>query len=284
MSLKNILAAVGTAALTIGLATSGAFADAPPAAPKKKAAAPAKAAPAAEPARESHDRPHVGNWGGLYFGVNGGWYSADANWNFPTPSDSTTNASTSVDGALLGGHVGIQHQWGRIVAGVEATWSGTGIFGRESSDAHCGFPLRFQDACEFRKVDSIWTVGPRLGVAQDNWLFYVTGGFASGLVHTQIRFGSTTTPPPANQSVVHSAASRNDGYFIGGGVEWKLHDRWIFGLEYVHVALDSELHAVIPNVATFLDRRVDADIDIIRARLSFKLGRDDHAAAAAPMK
>ncbi|MGB7991751.1 MAG: hypothetical protein WCF44_20285, partial [Candidatus Methylophosphatis roskildensis] len=76
MTFKTGLAAVGTAVLAVGMLAATAFADAPPAASKKKAYA-------AEPAKaESYDRPHVGNWGGLYAGVNLGWINGDVDRDY----------------------------------------------------------------------------------------------------------------------------------------------------------------------------------------------------------
>ena len=276
MSMKTLLAAVGTAALTIGLATGGALADAPPAAPKKKAAAPAaaKAAPA-EPARaESYERPQIGNWGGLYFGANVGYAWGDLDANFPVQNQTgVQDASVSVNGGILGGHVGIQHQWGRIVVGLEGSYSGSEPFGDLRSRGSC---LNGARECE-GSVNSIFTVGPRIGLAQDNWLFYATGGWASGLVHTN-------TYNPASGNRLTDTVARHDGWYIGGGIEWKLHDRWIAGIEYIHVALDTERHEFPPGTFNVSTRDVDGDVDIIRARLSYKFGRDDHAPADAPMK
>jgi outer membrane immunogenic protein len=248
----KVLAALGAALLAGSILASPAIADGMPA--KKAKAAPAKA--------HVEERPHIGNWGGLYFGANVGVALWDTEWKDPYNNPPYANHSNDDANGFIGGHIGIQHQFGRIVVGVEASYSGTGPFGHDWQGKDCVYGAPPPMVCQDR-VNSLFTVGPRLGLAHDHLLFYVTGGFASATFSSRVYY------PNTNSEYAYSA--RHDGWFIGGGVEWAIHDRWVLGLEYLHADFDKEAHDY--------DRHVDGDIDVIRARLSFKLGRKEHVEA-----
>jgi outer membrane immunogenic protein len=223
------------------------------------------------------------NWGGLYFGANVGWMGADVDWRFLTPSPtSPTAVSHNYDNGILGGHVGIQHQFGMFVIGIEAAYSGTGAFGQNRKETNCAFINPFTvERCDTRAVDSLFTIGPRFGWAPNSkWLVFLNGGFASARIETQLR---TLDPVAFNGPEVFASASRrHDGWYIGGGVEHALTPNWILGLEYQRVGLGAQTHCganflnrdcLPPSSSAEFLRRIDADIDIVRARVSYKIGR-----------
>ena len=263
MHKMKVLAALGMALLAGCVLTTPVVADGMPAARKAKAV-------------EVDERPAIGNWSGLYFGVNAGVAWSDIKQDFRTYDPEVYgfhNVKNDDSNGLLGGHIGLQHQWGRFVVGVEASYSGVGPFGHDWEGGDCNDGKG--GACQSR-LNSLFTVGPRLGLAHDNLMFYVTGGYASAQIQT--RYVNLQY-----DREYFAASARHDGWFIGGGAEWAIHDRWVLGLEYLHVNLDSEQHWSkdgAPEVG--ITRSVDGDIDIVRARLSFKLGRGEHHAE--PMK
>ena len=86
-------------------------------------------------------------------------------------------------------------------------------------------------------VDYMITGRGRLGYAFDRWMVYGTGGVGYA-----------------------KADDLNDtGWVAGGGVEWAATDHIVTGLEYLHY-----------NFNDFDNTGVDADADVIRARLSYK--------------
>ena len=128
-------------------------------------------------------------------------------------------------------------------------------------------------------MNSFITVGPRLGLARDNVLLYVTGGYASGQIQSR-------EYDPRNFAGLgienYKWTARHDGWFGGGGAEMMLRDRWVIGLEYLHVDLNSETHYL--PVTSALSRQIDGEADIVRARLSYKFGRADHGYTDQPLK
>lgn len=200
-------------------------------------------------------------WGGLYFGANAGWQSTDFDWKWDNPLVTTGAETPQHDNGIYGGHVGFQHQWGQIVVGVETAFSGTGRFGSGFDGSTCNVNAVY--ACE-GGLRNLFTIGPRIGWApSDQWLLFATGGYALGGLQTQAVL-------LANGVAVERTTERHDGWFVGGGVEFALTRNIILGAEYQRVSLDTELHSVTPATD---NRQVSADIDIVRARLSFKLGR-----------
>jgi outer membrane immunogenic protein len=256
MNRMTSMLALGGALLLCQATTTAVLADGMPA---KKARA----------AAHHDERPHIGNWNGLYAGVNVGYSWGDVESRFPT-TPGALNERASPDDGILGGHVGIQHQWGRIVVGIEGSYSGTGVFGDSWDGGACRNPP-VTDRCQGR-IDSLFTIGPRLGLAHDRFMFYVTGGFASARIDTQVLNAAGVR--------IANSASRNNGWFIGVGAETVLHGNWIAGLEYIHADFDSE--SQYNNLGPAGDVKVDGDQDILRFRLSYKLGREGRRAE--PMK
>jgi len=208
------------------------------------------------------------NWSGLYVGVNAGWADKSYDWAFNPPFLLGWNQAFSLgqDVGIYGGHLGIQHQWGQLVAGVEVVYSSS----RHEWATHVGYGISPSFA-EVR-TGSLLTIGPRLGWAPNNqWLIYGTGGYASANVLTRGRdfIGKT--------AFLQSSAAQA-GYYLGGGVEYAVTPNIILGAEYQRIFLDDTFHCAgvcIPGSTNNHD--ISADMDIFRARLSFKLGRIDTA-------
>ena len=71
---------------------------------------------------------------------------------------------------------------------------------------------------------------------------------------------------------------------LGVGLDYALTQNWILGVEYLHIDMQDNIHAGFNNFGGAVpprNHRVDADADVVMARLSFKFGRErDYA----PMK
>lgn len=211
-------------------------------------------------------------WGGLYFGANAGWIGKDFDWAFNPPIAGAAHQAYSLsdDGGIAGGHVGIQTQFNQFVLGVEAAFSGTGVFGNDwANETNFGNNPAFDSQV---RMNGIFTVGPRFGWAPNNqWLLFVGGGFASANVQS-------TAVSVASGQHSFAAGERHNGWYLGGGIEYAMTRNLIIGVEYQHIDLGKELHcpgACLGAGGGFVDRNIDANADIVRARLSFKLGRPD---------
>ena len=173
----------------------------------------------------------------------------------------TGKETPSFSSGILGGHVGGQLQFGQFVLGGELAYSGTSPFDSGFNGGVCKVNAAF--TCDGR-LHSLFTVVPRIGwTPGNNLLVYVTGGYANGQVRTRNNLIATG-------ALFEHTSVNQDGWFVGGGLEFALTKNLILGAEYQRVSLDSALHI---NAVTAADNRtVSSDIDVVRARLTFKLG------------
>lgn len=203
--------------------------------------------------------PTKADWSGLYIGASVGWVSLnDVNFRFEHAP--IVQQPGDADNLILGGHIGIQHQWGQIVVGLEASYSGV----PSDNDPAKGICTNPSYDCNvyFRQL---FTIGPRLGWAPSNqWMAFVTGGYAAAWLN-----GETIRRDNGFQEANSSA--RHEGWYVGGGFDWNLHSNWILGLEYQHVFLDDVKRPFQPAAGYSII--AGGDLDIVRVRLTYKWGR-----------
>ena len=202
-------------------------------------------------------------WSGPYIGASIGWIGTDVDWVYPNGAKPET---MSVDNVIGGGLLGYQQQFGQFVLGIEGSYSGVN-FGSDPDfgSGSCPNPAF---ACRGR-AQSILTIGPRLGFAvNDQWLITMSGGFASGRIMTE-------TANVATGIVFDESRSRHSGWYIGAGVDYAVTRNIILGLEYQHI--DLENLNITPTPFSAIDTRngLDARMDVVRARLTYKFGRSE---------
>jgi outer membrane immunogenic protein len=195
------------------------------------------------------------NWTGVYLGLNGGggWGSQDP-LNIIT--DRFDRFNVRISGGMFGGTAGAQVQVSHVVLGVESDldWtdiSGSGAVAPSRLGVLLGSTLNMST-----KIDWVGTARARAGYAQDNWLFYATGGVALADAKTNL----TAVTGPLCSTIgqpVCSASSRKAGAALGVGVEYGLTPNLSAKLEYMYIAAAS---AEI------------AKIDTIRAGLNYRFG------------
>jgi outer membrane immunogenic protein len=198
--MKRILMA-GVLALAAG---SQAFAAdlPPPMAPPPRA--PAAYIPAPSPAY---------NWSGFYIGINGGYGFGNSDWTGPAFAAPSGNFSTS--GAIGGGTVGVNYQWGQFVVGLEGDYDWQNVRGSLTSGV-CAAA-----SCDTAS-DWVATFRGRAGWAFDRVMVYATGGGAALNVQ-------------ASQAALPWASSTELGWTAGGGVEAAITDNLTAKVEYLYV-------------------------------------------------
>jgi outer membrane immunogenic protein len=206
---------------------------------------------------------HPVDWSGIYIGAQGAYGWGDGSSKFVYYPD---GGNPDIDGWMGGGQVGYQRQFGSIVAGIEVS----GLAGEvDGTTVNTGDPGT-------AKVDvkNVISLNGRLGWAADSWLIYATGGYVradvGGHVYT---FGTYD----------YGTDEHHDGWNIGGGVEYMIARNVSVGLEYRHIDLNTKIHAGVDTYfggtvySADLVQRVDADVDVVSARLNFHLNREEPA-------
>jgi outer membrane immunogenic protein len=161
----------------------------------------------------------VYNWGGIYFGINGGYELGGSQWSGPaTPPD------FNVNGGLIGGTIGANFQVEQFVFGVESDFDWQGLKGT-SNNGNCVFapPAGNGAQCQ-TKSNWLATIRGRVGLAWDKVLFYGTAGGASGNIQAGLTSGA-------------SISSTAIGWVAGGGTELALSDNLTARAEYLYVDL-----------------------------------------------
>jgi outer membrane immunogenic protein len=234
----------------------------------------------------------VYNWTGLYVGLNAGVGFGRANANTDpafsptgyfaatsTPAISTAgNQSMNRAGFTGGLQLGYNWQMNNAVLGLEADFGYMGMRASSSASAlyPCCAPTGFT-VSSTAKTDWLMTLRPRLGIANNNWLFYLTGGLAVGQVKGDFNFTDTFATAAESASISKTKA----GWVLGGGVEYGMAGPWSLKLEYLHVDLGSvsgtsaNLTAFGPPAIAFptnvFTHSVKVTNDIVRVGFNYKL-------------
>ena len=157
--------------------------------------------------------PPAFSWSGFYVGLYGGagWGSHDRS------NDIGFNNSYNSSGGLFGGLAGYNWQGNTpLVVGLEGDLAWANIKG---DDGGAGGTV---DESHYRWLGS---VRGRIGYAFDNWLPFVTGGWAySNIRHTNSSGTIVVT--------TDSFDNARSGWTVGGGIEYALTPNWTTRLDY----------------------------------------------------
>ncbi len=167
----------------------------------------------------------VYNWGGIYFGANGGYGFGKSDWTDPNNiSGLGSTGNFNMTGFLVGPTVGVNFQTDAFVFGIEGDFDASWMDGKDSN-TYCG-ALGFGGAAQCQTKNTwLGTVRARVGYAADRVLFYGTAGGAFG----NIKSG-------ANGGFVKSTKG---GWTAGAGVEVAFADNWTARVEYLFVDLQN---------------------------------------------
>jgi outer membrane immunogenic protein len=200
-----LLAAVAV----IGFASVGSAADLP-----------VKAAPPAPPAAMA-----VYDWSGFYIGGDAGrqWSRIDLSETFLGVAGPLTY-NPHHDSFALGAFGGVQRQFGQFVLGIEGGYMAA--FNDASLGATPSLSIFFPGGTGTAqaKLKYLWSVGGRVGWAVNQWMPYLTGGYANGTFEFDGQDAVGT----------EQAKTSTGGGYIGGGIDWAFTKNWIIGAEFRH--------------------------------------------------
>ena len=215
-------------------------------------------------------------WNKCYIGVTAGYTkstnsdpsitSTDPNFLLSqTLGNVPTRLSTDPDGAVVGGTIGCNRQYDRIVIGGETDLMYSSL--RDAVNVVQGPAVTTTQYS--REIDAIGTLRARLGYAIDNTLIYATGGLAYGRVKSVTNIFSA----PANPAVAGFEDQWKAGWTIGGGIEHMFAPNWSLKAEYLYYDLgNSDVNLLPSNAALPLETGVISYKNtghIIRAGLNY---------------
>jgi outer membrane immunogenic protein len=228
------------------------------------------------------------NWNGYYIGANIGWSRAQSSVSFnanpaafPVDAASINAASNNrlTSNSVTGGaQTGYNWQWSNLVAGVEADVN----FLKNNAQLPA-VPLAAPSApgtslSETAQLSWLVTARPRVGYAWDNWLLYVTGGWAIG----KVTFTDGVVPT-AGAAVGTSTSRTKNGWTVGGGVEYGLIGGWSAKLEYLYTNLGS-VNVVFGTVAVpgAIAAKHDLTDQIVRVGVNYRFGGNNEVVVKYP--
>jgi len=193
----------------------------------------------------------VYNWGGIYWGINGGYGIGTSEWTNATSTPSSTG-DFSVNGFVVGPTLGFNLQSDAFVFGIEGDLESSWLDGKETS-AMCG-----GIACETKNT-WLGTFRARVGYAADRVLFYATAGGAYGNIQSGVNGGFDKSSEP--------------GWTAGAGVEAAFADNWTARIEYLFVDLENgscTISCIAPGSATTTTTTVKLDASLVRFGVDYK--------------
>ena len=207
-----------------------------------------------EPSGKGFAPPPVYSWTGFYVGGHAGLATGYTEAQVPG-FGGFADTDFSMDGGIYGGHVGYNYQTGAWVFGIEGTYSGSNVEGNGTSLVV--FNVQ-------RELDWLATVEGRLGYAFGRSMIYARGGCAWGKLDTDVSIAGFN---------ILSVDATHNGWTAGFGFEHALGDWLIARVEYAHVDLDTENHALaLAGLGCCVTDNVEGEIDTIRIGASIKFG------------
>ena len=223
-------------------------------------------------------------WTGCYAGINLGGGASGT--NFTSTVDPGTHllgadpgvvaasggGAANAGGPLAGGQVGCNWQSGTLVLGLEGDFdyfhSNPGFSNNTNTLSDGVTPFTISQSLT---TNYLATVRPRIGVAADRNLAYITGGVA----FTRVSYTESYTDGAAPSGVGTAAASRNlVGWAAGAGWEYALAEHWTVRAEYLIAGFPktSALGAITDagGGSNALGGSSDVTIQLIRAGVNLK--------------
>jgi outer membrane immunogenic protein len=225
------------------------------------------------------------NWSGCYVGANAG--GAESGSNFTTaigpgthlaPADIALVAEGGTGSAndpnfLGGGQVGCNWQSDTIVYGLEGDFD----YFRSNPQIINGTATLSDGATSFTVTQALTTnylatLRPRLGVAADKNLFYITGGAAFTKASYTQTYVDALVPPGAGAA---TGSKSMVGWTVGAGWEYAWSDHWILRFEYLYTGFPGSVSGtgVITDAAggsNPLQGSANLAIQTARAGVNFK--------------
>jgi len=196
------------------------------------------------------------DWGGIYFGINGGYVLGTSDWTDAGLSTGNFNGN----GGLVGGTFGINYaNGGGFMFGVEGDLDWTWLTATSSVAACTAVGVSPAGPACRTKSDWLSTLRLRVGYAFNHLLFYGTGGAAIGDMEVGLN-------PPG---VFHFLPPQL-GWSAGGGIEYAFTDYLTAKVEYLFVDLGTVSCPADGSCGSLQAASVSLTESLVRAGVNYK--------------
>jgi outer membrane immunogenic protein len=217
------------------------------------------------------------SWSGPYIGLHVGYGRGENSWSdFTDPVNHTSfpgpDATYDIGGSLAGGQIGYNWQRGRVVLGVEADVSWSGIDGSGAGSIEPTFPggCLQQTYCK-SSFDALGTFTGRLGLTVEHSLFYAKGGVAWARETQETGYDYDADP---SFNYWSDPSNTRWGWTVGAGLEVAVAQNWSVRAEYNYIDLGKDdVEFVYAPPQTF-GARADADeyLHTFNVGLNYRFG------------
>lgn len=193
-------------------------------------------------------------WTGFYVGAHGGGAWDPTGGNNTNCGNACTSAQTTLAGVAGGLQLGYNYQFGMMVLGAEADFSGSSL--RGSYAALDGIDTLTTS------VDYFGTVTGKVGVAVGRLLIYGKGGAA----WTHTNNGDFDTV----ENLSFTANYWQMGWTVGGGAEYALSPNWSVKLEYSAIQTPNKSTTFTSPTPLFFTALMHQQINLVTAGVNYR--------------
>ncbi|HZO46554.1 MAG TPA: outer membrane beta-barrel protein [Xanthobacteraceae bacterium] len=199
-------------------------------------------------------------WNGYYAGVHGGWGWGTTRVNDPQFRPSDPLQEFRSDGPIVGGQIGVNWQWGNVVAGLELDGSWAALR-NTSSTINPAIPGVWSTGTE---IHALATATARLGYAMGPWLAYAKAGGA--YAYMDITTSITAQGPLAT-------TENRFGVTGGAGMEVAFLRNVSAKVEYNYLYFPEQKYTFVhPNTPN--SSSVDHFVHLVKVGINVRLGGD----------
>lgn len=215
-------------------------------------------------------------WTGIYAGISGGYGKGASHQGMTTAAYrglglyyGDLNESLAANGGLIGATLGYNHQFDRLVLGLEADVSYTGMrsHGRQL-DGNIWLPGDSAVQTWTNTLTWLATLRGRVGFTFDRFLVYATGGLALGSITDRTRYDYQDGAGGGGTSI-DSSSKTHIGWTLGAGVEAAINQSLTAKIEYLHIDLGTQTYRTdLGSILINADGKMTAEI--FRAGLNYR--------------
>jgi outer membrane immunogenic protein len=141
-------------------------------------------------------------------------------------------SNNNKSGWLIGAEGGYNYVTGNWLIGIETEFTSLDLNESQTNVYNSTVNTGIQYTITQRaKTNWMWTLRPRLGYVNDQWLFYGTVGFATADIKVALNYSDNRVPPNTANT---DSSSTKTGYAAGLGAayaitpQWSLKGEWLY--------------------------------------------------------